>query len=1017
MSSLGHSQFVPTREQQTAIEHVHGPMLVVAGAGTGKTTVLARRIAHLIQSEAARPDEILAVTYTRNSAAELMSRVAAILHPPTNQQHSLYPEMDRQQATKKLMRSGLQAHTFHSYCYRLLQDAGTKFQLLDDKDLFVLLRRRIGDLQLQHYIKAATPGKFLQDLLKFFSSCHDELRTPADYDAYLAKIQRGDIPLPRMAKSKDAAEMSEEEILGRCREVAGAFRFAEKMLQDEGLGTFGHIITRAVDVLTRRKSVLERAQKRARFILIDEFQDSNIAQIRLASLLAGDDANVFAVGDPDQAIYQFRGATSGAFDQFLRCFGPDRVERVTMSANRRSTPPILGCAYEAIKCNPAIVNLDREWSRQPLSCARLEREPQLAVARAVQAIAPNDHEQEATFVADTIETMRRRNPDFSYRNIVVLYRSHYHRELLVAELTRRGIPIKVKGADLFQTPELRDAMAVLRIMDASHPVALFRVAALPQFEIDPERFRTELALLGRNVAPEAALEKVPGGPEVLQTIRQAQTDLAAVGGELTAAMEIAQRAFQMPDSMPLRRLHDFAKRWCDKPKQIVGQATLHDFLDYLGHFHDAGGTLVEETDEDDPVAALAPNEIGNVPTEDAVQLMTVHAAKGLEFPCVFVVHVLSNSFPASYKESLVEFPPQLRTTSEAQESDPKTLHEQEERRLFYVAMTRAMDELYLCGKAGKQNRLPAPPSKYVRELVLLNGGPLKDLIECHILPPAQVEQIHAASEPLLNVSQWTQLPARQNGHALELSASAIQQYETCPLAYKLRYDWRLPEDASAALQFGNAMHVALKAFFDDVRVGRTPDEQTVIACFLDEFFKAKIDEPLQRAMYEQQGREQLTAFLGSSLAHPAGEILALEHPFKAQIDGTYVKGRFDRLDRLPNGEVAIVDYKTGNGKTQEDADDSLQLSIYALAAKSQGHTPSSLVFINLKNGSAVESRRSDEELRDAQRKIADIAAKIEAGEFDPKPSSRCFWCSYHSICPEKEERLPRPAVGLAVTVQ
>ena len=122
-------QFVPTREQQTAIEHVHGPMLVVAGAGTGKTTVLAQRIARLIQSEAARPDEILAVTYTRNSAAELISRVAAILYPPANQQHSLYPEMDRQQAAKKLMRSGLQAHTFHSYCYRLLQDAGTKFQL------------------------------------------------------------------------------------------------------------------------------------------------------------------------------------------------------------------------------------------------------------------------------------------------------------------------------------------------------------------------------------------------------------------------------------------------------------------------------------------------------------------------------------------------------------------------------------------------------------------------------------------------------------------------------------------------------------------------------------------------------------------------------------------------------------------------------------------------------------------------------------------------------------------------
>ncbi len=1011
---MNSGQFIPTREQQTAIEHVQGPMLVVAGAGTGKTTVLAHRIARLIQSEAARPDEILAVTYTRNSAAELMSRVAAILYPPANQQHSLYPEMDRQQAAKKLMRSGLQAHTFHSYCYRLLQDAGTKFQLLDDKDLFVLLRRRIADLKLQHYIKAATPGKFLQDLLKFFSSCHDELRTPDDYDRYLGKLERGEIPLPRMAKSKDALAMSDEDILGRCREVAGAFRFAEKMLQDEGLGTFGHIMTRAVDVLTRRKSVLERAQKRARFILIDEFQDSNVAQIKLASLLAGDEANVFAVGDPDQAIYQFRGATSGAFDQFLRTFGPERVKRVTMSANRRSTPPILGCAYEAIKCNPAIVNLDRHWTRQPLTCARLEREPQLEIARGVQAVAPIDYEQEAAYIADTIQTMRRQNPDFSYRDVAILYRSHFHRELLVAELTRRGIPIKVKGADLFRTPELRDAMAVLHIIDASHPVALFRVAALPQFHIDPERFRAELVLVGENFSAEAALENVPGGPDVLKAIRQAQTELAAANGELCAGMQISQRVFQLPDSMPLRRLHDFAKRWCEKPKQITGNATLHDFLDYLAFFVDAGGTLVEETDEDDPVAALAPNEVGNVPTDDAVQLMTVHAAKGLEFPCVFVVRVVSQSFPGQYKESLVEFPQQLRTRSEADESDPKTLHEQEERRLFYVAMTRAMNELYLCGKASKIKGSPVPPSKYMRDLVGVKS--LKEQLEFHLLPPPQIDQIHAAAEPLLNVSEWTKLPARANGKLLELSASAIQQYETCPLAYKLRYDWRLPEDASAALQFGNAMHLALKAYFDGMRAGRTPDESTLIACFLDEFSKAKIDEPLQREMYEQQGRAQLSGFVGSQLARPEGEVLETERRFKIEVEGARVKGRLDRLDRLSNGDVAIIDYKTGKPKTQDDADDSLQLSIYALAGKSLGHKPASLVFINLTNGAAVASQRSEENLRAAELKIVDIAAKIAAGDFEPNPGSRCYWCSYNSICPEQEEPLPRPAVERAVTV-
>jgi DNA helicase-2/ATP-dependent DNA helicase PcrA len=1014
VSSDGNCDFLPTDEQRQAIDHVHGPMLVVAGAGTGKTTVLARRIARLIQSGAARPDEILAVTYTRNSAAELIRRVAAILYPELEPQPSLYPEVNRCKAADKLLASGLQAHTFHSYCYRQLQDAGSKFQLLDDKDLFVLLRRSIGEMKLEHYIKAATPGKFLEDLLRFFSSCQDELRTPADYEAYVAKLERGEIPLPRMAKSKDAEAMPADEVLGRCREVARAFRFAEELLQREGLGTFGHIITRAVDLLTRRKSVLERAQRRARFILIDEFQDSNIAQIKLASLLAGEEANVFAVGDPDQAIYQFRGATSDAFDHFLETFGPERVKRVTMSANRRSTPSILSCAHQTIQCNPAIARAEGGWRREPLTCDRLQRDPRLAAAAPVRAVVYNGAEQEASFVADTIEALRRR-PAMKLSGIAVLYRSHHHREKLVAALTRRGIPVRVRGVDLFHTPELRDAMAVLRILDSSHPVALLRVAALPIFQVDPERFREELALAGNNSSAEAVLENAPGGLKVVETIRTARPELLNANSALQTALEIAQRAFGLADSMPLRRLHGFAERWQEKPKPIIGEGRLHDFLQYVSTFcQEAKGALGEETDEDDAVAALASSELAGTPTEDAVQLMTVHAAKGLEFPCVFVVRAVSQSFPGQYKEALVEFPQELRSRGASQEDGPKPGHEQEERRLFYVAMTRARDELYLCGpKARGKDPIP---SKYLRELVEHANALPKGTLDWRVLPlPDRVAQIHAAAAmPAPTVSQWTQLPPRANARLLELSASAIQSYENCPLAYKLHYDWRLPEDATAALQFGNAMHLALKAYFDGVRAGRPPDEETVVACFLDEFAKATIDEPLQRALYTKHGREELAAFLRSELSRPAGQILDTERRFKVEIGGAQVRGRLDRLDRVgSNGEVAIVDFKTGKPKTQEDADDSLQLSIYALAARNMGYTASSLIFINLQNGTAIESTRTAGQLRRAECKVSEISAKIAAGEFEAKPGPGCMRCCYHSVCPAQEDPLPRLAASSA----
>ncbi len=394
--------------------------------------------------------------------------------------------------------------------------------------------------------------------------------------------------------------------------------------------------------------------------------------------------------------------------------------------------------------------------------------------------------------------------------------------------------------------------------------------------------------------------------------------------------------------------------------------------------------------------------------------MTVHAAKGLEFRRVFVVRVSSSSFPSGDKESLVEFPAQLRNSTDALEPDPKLRHAQEERRLFYVAMTRAMDELYLCGKAGSDKRQPAPPTKYMRELVHAAAA-MPGALTLRLLPPPPIARIHAAAEPLPTVSQWTQLPPRDDARLLELSASALQSYEFCPLKYKLRYDWKLPEDASAAPQFGNAMHLALKAYFDGVRAGRPPDEPTVVACFLDEFAKASIPEPLQREMYESTGRQQLHSFLNSELARPAGKILYTEKKFTLEIGGARVRGRLDRMDTLANGAVAVVDYKTGRPKTQDEADESLQLSIYALAARNLGHNPSALVFVNLENGVAIESQRSEKELRNAEALVQEIATKIAAGEFEPKPSNGCLRCSYRSICPAQEEPLLRPverAVGV-----
>ena len=183
-------------QQKRAIEHVHGPMLVVAGAGTGKTTVLVERVVHLIEQGHARPDEVLAVTFTINAAAELRERVAAQLGP--------------------LWASTIQASTFHAYCHNLLTRAGQSFTPVTKEDLYVLLRRELKNLGLKYYIRAAKPGQFLSALLALFERCDDELVTPERYRRYVEALKAGKHPLPRVLSSKDCDELPREEVLERC---------------------------------------------------------------------------------------------------------------------------------------------------------------------------------------------------------------------------------------------------------------------------------------------------------------------------------------------------------------------------------------------------------------------------------------------------------------------------------------------------------------------------------------------------------------------------------------------------------------------------------------------------------------------------------------------------------------------------------------------------------------------------------------------------------------------------------
>jgi DNA helicase-2/ATP-dependent DNA helicase PcrA len=975
--------FTPDDRQREAIEHVHGPMLVVAGAGTGKTSVLIHRIARLVEQAHAQPERVLALTYTVAAANEMRDRV-------------------REQVGKKI-----HSLTFHDYCLGLLQRAGRDFGVLDEKDLWIFLRKRIRDLHLQHYVRAANVTQFLNDLLGFLSRCHDELVTPEMYTAYLARLERGELPIPRVAKSKD--QLSDAEVIARCQEIAHVFVTTERWLREENLGTFGHMITRAHHLLSTDRNLLAEEQARARFILVDEFQDANFAQIQILAALAGEEANLFAVGDPDQAIYRFRGASSAAFQLFRRHFPQTKL--VLLGRNRRSTTSILRCAFAVVDKNPPVFAANQftasqpgafAYQRAPLLSAKDEAaklEGKALAAFPVEAVSFAVKDAEAPDVVRSIEETQRRLR-CKWKDFAVLYRSHVNRDEVVNQLAERPIPFTIENMDVSDTPEVRDLFAcVAVVVDLGSDASLFRVAALPQFDVDPEQLRAALRSIAKEskegvVVPLASvLEGVAGGRAVLENVYQARTDVSRTEAKARAALELIAKQFHLDvNSRILQAALVFAREW--EKKKTTETKELGEWIEYLDYFRQAGGVIPLASNDD----------------EDAVRLMTAHGAKGLEFAHVFIVRATSGSFPASYRETLVEFPQELGDPDSAVDVDDKTLFGQEERRLFYVAMTRAKDSLHIYGKQGIGR--DKTPAGFMREMIC--NPSLEPWLRARAALPSQPElldlSIAAGADPaypeVSRLPAWLALPPIP-GLEARLSASAIDTYQNCPLRFKFEREWRLSKELHAAMQYGAAIHRVLRTYYDSQRLGRTKSDEELLQLFRDDLTASGIQDEYQRDLYLKQGLQQLQDFLTATTATAAPEVLHTEEWFEVEISGTKIAGRIDRIDRMPDGSVAVVDYKTGKARSQEDADDSLQLSIYAMAAREKwGYEVSQLVFHNLEGNVPVVSRRTEFQLAETRNQVGDVARNIAAGNFKPKPDYYCNFCAFRGLCPAREKRVP-----------
>ena len=956
--------------QREAVEHLHGPLLVIAGAGTGKTRVITERILYLLESVPDLTGEnILAVTYTNKAAGEMTSRIRRAGGQRAGQ---------------------VEVHTFHDFCYQLLKTHSETLQLLDETDYWIFLRRRLAQLGLEQFKKASDPGRFISDFIRFFSRCQDELVSPADYNNYVAALEKSYQQEKNLLNEEERAER-ESEVL-RQQEIARVYSTAERLLQEANRTTFGGSMISAVHLLEENEGVRNHYQEKFRYIVVDEFQDTNITQIRLLELLAGRHGNIMVVGDDDQAIYRFRGASYASFRRFAELF-PGHT-RIALSQNYRSAPPILQVAGELIAQNgPARFDPDKR-----LTPTRPGKEP-------VRLAEMETAADEAAYVRGEIERLYQEKK--KYRGIAVLYRAHTQRNALVDELVRAGIPFTIRNLSILSTTLVRDLLAYLHAIHSPRDnISLARLLAIPAWKFSPELLRgliafarkekVSLARAAESLHPSVRDEETRLGP-----LLKLLGELRPLAREFPLAKlfdALAERTgLQMlphdPDRVYLETFVEFLHEWEQKKSETK---RLAEFIEYLGYFEEAGGSV---------------NLPGESAEQDAVQLMTVHAAKGLEFNSVFVLRLNRNDFPTKRRTPLFEFPEELM--KEALPSGDVLV--QEERRLCYVAFTRARQRLLLSTLTGKRKH----PSVFLEDILRQPKIAAKIRQFEPRLPaeqaapaaaPAKKQSVLFGRSPEMalysRIAEWASDAANSEvAEPLSLNPSSLDTYDRCPLKYKFAHLWNLRGLPTPALIFGSIMHRTLAEYFRARQLQPDLSQEELLHIYEVQWEATgwPFPDEYQREEYFTGGREQLQTF-HEKLAGQNIRVLEMEKTFEWNWEDIVLTGRIDQINKIEGRKVEIVEFKTGAPQPPKKIEKSQQLALYALAAEHQlQYQPEKLTLYNLTSNEPHSFEPAEKTLTKALEGVRAAAANIRAGEFAPKPNFFCRSCEYRTICPAQEQ--------------
>jgi DNA helicase-2/ATP-dependent DNA helicase PcrA len=963
-------------EQLEAVTHGEGPLLVVAGAGTGKTTVITRRVAYLIASKRAAPSEILALTFTEKAAAEMEERVDLLV--PYGYVESWIS-------------------TFHSFGEHVLRDHALElgltpeYRVLSQAEQVIFLREHLFQLPLRRYRPLGDPTKHLSEVASLISRAKDEGISPAEYHQEAERMR---------AEAESDRDKSRAEAHLEMAEVYAAY---QTLMARAGCIDFGDQVCMPLRLLKERADVLDGYLRQFPFILVDEFQDTNLVQFQLLRLLAGESPNITVVGDDDQSIYRFRGAALGNILGFREHYSKARV--VVLRQNYRSTGPILNASYQLIRHNdPHRLESSYEIDKQLVP--RSESGSPVILHRA------RTPEEEADWVA---ATMRRavQGQEARWRDFAVLVRARVEAKPIMRALNMHDIPYQLgTGESLYKQPEVRASVAFLRcVADPDDSVSMFELAGSDIYRFPPldlVRLNAHasranrslfhlLAELGQHDASSSESADVTP-PRVAEVALELNTNSRRLGARIAedvrAHVNLAmdrttgevlheflsnsgylERLTSEEDPQNERRVLNLAKffQLLQRHCQVLKEDRVRHFVAYLD--------LLMEAGED-------PKEADWDPEVDAVRVMTVHQAKGLEFPRAFMVSLVEQRFPRRGRPRALDLPESLLRGAVG----GGDAHTHEERRLFFVGMTRAKDVLYLSAAEDYGGKRLRKLSRFVGEALDLP----KLTVSAKPLTAHETIALYRPTSPAPTP------PQSAPSGSLTLTPYQVEDYLICPLKYRFVHRLRVPVLAHHRVAYGSAIHKAIRAYLVSKKTRNSISLEELLTLFRS-FWSSEgyLSREHEEERFEE-GNRVLSRFHAEEEADDAIPML-IESEFTFLVGKDKVRGRWDRVDRRRAGAV-IIDYKTSDVTDQERADrrakESLQMAIYALGfCRTRDALPAAIELRFVQHGLVGSAHIGPERLEEVAEQVKEVAAGIREDRFSPNPSPvYCPYCAYERIC-------------------